>query len=68
MVKKAYGNDTVDVTVELKHETEKAWLVSDGGKEAVWIAKSQGEIGKYSGKRTYTLTIPVWLAEDKGLV
>lgn len=67
MVKKAHGNDTVDITVEIKHETEKAWLVSDGSSE-VWIAKSQGEMERSANKKIYTLTIPEWLASDKGLI
>ena len=66
MVRKAHGNDTVDVTVDLHHETEKAWLVSEGKSEPVWIAKSQGEIEREG--RTYVLTIPTWLAENKGLI
>ncbi len=68
MVKKAHGNDTVDITVELKHSTDKAWLVSDGGKEPVWVAKSQGELERDPGKRTYTLTIPEYIALQKGLI
>lgn len=52
--------DLADVDCEIKRETEKAWLVSDGRTE-VWIPKSQAE--RFPGG----LTMPMWLALDKGL-
>lgn len=52
-----------DFTVILKHETDSAWLVNDGSKNA-WIPKSQGELVAKSG--AWTLTIPEWLAIEKG--
>lgn len=57
--------ELIDVTVALKHETAKAWLVSDGAKD-VWVPKSQGDLAD-DGK-VFTLTLPLWLAKDKGLV
>lgn len=63
-------SDLVDVNVIKHHETDKAWLVSDTGdrEAAVWIAKSQAEIEPdYSGK-CHVLTLPEWLATEKGLV
>jgi len=58
----------IDVAVQLHHETEKAWLVSDDGdkKNAVWIAKSQAEL-EPKGK-VHILTLPEWIATEKGLV
>lgn len=53
-----------DITVELLHETNAAWLVDDGDKK-VWIPKAIGELKK---NRTYTLTAPEWILKDKGLV
>lgn len=60
-----------DVTVDLVHETDKAWLVTDGtmrdGKRVeVWIPKSQAELER-NGK-AWTLTAPEWLLTDKGLL
>lgn len=55
-----------DVTVELRHETEKAYLVSDGG-EPKWFPKSQVELEK-NRDGTYVLTAPVWLLKDKGFI
>lgn len=59
---------TVEVDVEVLRETMSAILVSDGGKQEVWIAKSQiidgdPEVGKH-----VTITIPEWIAREKGLV
>jgi hypothetical protein len=34
--------ELTEITVELLHETERAWLVNDGAKE-IWIPKSMGE-------------------------
>ena len=57
--------------VELVHETEKAWLLTQGltdaeGKQIkFWVPKSVGELEK-DGK-FYTLTVPINWAIDKGL-
>ena len=65
----------IDVEVALFHETEKAYLVgtSDDREKAVWVPKSQCELGDERKGRSgrydiYELTLPQWLAEDKGLV
>jgi len=55
----------IDCTVILVHETEKAWLLNDGSKKC-WIAKSQAEL-EPTGP-TWTLTLPEWLAKEKGLI
>lgn len=59
-------SNLIDCAVQLHHETEKAWLVSDTGErdKAVWIPKSQAEFDEADG----TLTLPEWLAKDKGLI
>jgi hypothetical protein len=68
-------SDLIDVTVQMHAETGKAVLISDDGdkSKAVWIPKSQCEIEfdpsmKDLGKWIATLTLPEWLAKDKGLV
>jgi hypothetical protein len=63
-------SDLTDVAVQLHRETDKAWLVSDTGNrtDAVWIPKSQAELEPdYAGK-CHVLTLPEWLATEKGLV
>jgi len=61
-------SDLVDVEVELHHETAGAVLVSDTGelKRAVWIPKSQCEIEPKGA--LHILTLPQWLAQERGLI
>jgi hypothetical protein len=68
-------SDLIDVTIQMHIETEKAVLVSDDGDKdkAVWIPKSQCEISfhpsmRERGKGIATITLPQWLARDKGLI
>lgn len=66
-------SDLVDVMVQKHAETAKAVLVSDDGDKAkaVWIPLSQCEIEpgpKANGEQFYELTLPEWLAKDKGLI
>lgn len=61
--------DLVDLSVQLLHETEKAYLVTDSTPEkGVWIPKSQCELEKSSVGGVWTITMPEWLAHDKGLI
>lgn len=55
-------SELIDIAADLTYETEKAFLISDGGKP-VWVPKSYVE---NNGDGTWTM--PLWLAKDKGLV
>ena len=55
-----------DVNCTLLAETDKAIHIDDGTKKA-WLPKSQIEYEK-ERDGTYTVTLPVWLATEKGLV
>lgn len=61
----------IDVTVDLIHETDHAYLVSDHGNEQ-WIPKSEvHEIRKLSEVPTckaHEIEIPEWLAEEREFV
>ena len=61
--------ERIDLTMVLHHETAKAVLVSDGGDEtyAVWLPKSQIEVEVIKGNEV-VVTIPEWLAHNKGLI
>lgn len=61
-------SDLVDIRVILHHETERAVKVSDDGdeKNAVWLPKSKIEIARDGG--CWEVTLPEWLAIEKGLV
>ena len=63
-------SDLIDVSVQLHHETPKAWLVSDDGvaDHGVWIPKTQAEMEPSKTSGVYTLTLPEWLATDKRLI
>ena len=52
----------IDLALELRHETLRAWLVHDGDKD-IWLPKSLVE---YDGETTFTM--PEWLALREGLI
>ena len=52
----------IDLALEFRHETPKAYLIYDGGQE-VWLPKSLVEYDT----RDKVFTMPDWLAKDKGL-
>lgn len=62
-------SDLIDVTVQLHHVTERAVLVSDDGdrEKAVWIPISQCEVERRPNGIA-VVTMPTWLATEKGLV
>lgn len=62
-------SDLVDLTMKLHAETDRAIRVSDDGEDrnAVWLPKSQVEF--VAVKPGYVeVTLPEWLAIDKGLM
>lgn len=65
------SDDPFDLACVMKHETHKAILYNDG-KTDFWIAKSliaSGDVQVMNNETgTITLTVPYWLAHDKGLV
>lgn len=69
-------SDLVDITAELKHETDKAYLIDDGSGKEVWVPKSHVERSnqpvriaeKGQSNHTFEFTMPEWLATEKGLI
>jgi hypothetical protein len=62
-------SNLLDISVSVLIETEKAWLVTDGlPDDGVWIPKSQAEIEPSATGGIFTLTLPEWLAKEKGLI
>ena len=61
-----------ELELQVHHETDSAWLVSDDGDEdaAVWLPKSQVRRGDRTSREheIYAFEVPTWLAEDKNLV
>jgi hypothetical protein len=62
-------SDLVDIAGYKRAETGKAILFTDTGDEedAVWLPKSQIEMDD-NKDGTVTVTLPEWLAKDKGLI
>lgn len=61
--------DPVKFCGELKHETDGAYLVSDGIND-IWLPKSQVREFRQVGRRgsDYEFVIPEWLAIEKGVI
>lgn len=68
-------SDIVDVVVEMRDDSphRQAIAVFDGEKDKndkevwVWLPRSQIEVDKLEG-RSVTISLPEWLAMDKGLI
>lgn len=52
----------IDISAEIKGETDKAWRLYDGAKTE-WVPKSQVE-----NNDDGTFTMPEWLAREKGFI
>ena len=62
-------SDVIDLTLQKLHETDKAVLVTDSIPEkGVWLAKSRIEIEPAPVGGLYIVTLPEWLALEKGLI
>lgn len=67
-------SDLTDLTMMLHHVTERAILVSDDGDrdKAVWLPLSKVDVEhtnrKERGNPVVVVTVPAWLATEKGLV
>ncbi len=65
------NHNIIEITVLLKRQTNLAVLVQgDIGEKPkdVWLPKSQVEIEPLDEKDFVKIQLPVWLAEDKGLI
>ena len=63
-------SDLVDIAACRHAETQKAILISDDGERAnaVWVPKEHCEIEADNHKNFITVTMPEWLALEKGLI
>ena len=62
------NDETITISVVIKRESERAFLVDDG--EEHWIPKSQIQEPENYGvsNAKVNLVISLWIAEQKGLV
>lgn len=59
----------IDITVQLLHETAAAVRVTDSTPDkGVWLPRSQIEIDHGNKPGLAIVTLPEWLAIEKGLV
>lgn len=62
------ARELVDIEVLIAHETERAVMIKEAeDSEPIWLPKSQVEIHGDVGD-TGTITLPEWLAEERGLI
>ena len=62
-------SNVVDITVQKLHEIDRAVLVTDSIPEkGVWLSKSLIEIEASATGGLYEVTLPEWLAQEKGLI
>lgn len=62
-------SNIIDIDVEVTARTEKAVLVHTGIKEqSIWLPLSQIEIEPSGIGGIETVTLPEWLAVEKGLI
>lgn len=61
-------SDLIDIQMTIHHQTDRAILASDDGdrERAVWLPLAQIEVAP--GSRGHDVTMPEWLAVEKGLV
>jgi hypothetical protein len=59
--------ETIEITAEVKHETDDAYLVNDGDVED-WIPASQVKSMTLISEKIYEIEIPLWIARDKGFI
>lgn len=62
-------SDIIDIDGAIEARTEKAVLFHTGDKEqAAWLPLSQIEVDETGVPGIVTVTLPEWLATDKGLI
>lgn len=57
------SSDIIDIAADIKHETDKAYLLDGGYDNPVWVPKSQAQRNADG-----TFSMPEWLAKDKGFI
>jgi hypothetical protein len=62
-------SNVIDLDVQVLHETDKAAMVTlDVPDNGVWLPKSQIELNETGIAGIMTVTLPEWLALEKGLI
>lgn len=63
-------SDLIDLTLKLHHATERAVLVSESEDrdKAVWLPLSQIEVTETKKSGVVEVTLPEWLAKERGFI
>lgn len=63
-------SNVIDLELFIHHRTDRAIMVSDDGEKdgAVWLPLSQIEVEMNVVGETDTITLPEWLAKERGLI
>lgn len=64
------ASDLIDLTLTIRAQTQKAIQITDYAKPGIgwiWLPKSQIEYEE-KGRGIVVVTMPEWLARDKGLI
>jgi hypothetical protein len=62
-------SNLIDIDGAIEAQTEKAVMFHTGNKEeAAWLARSQIEVSETGFAGIVTVTMPEWLALEKGLI
>ena len=63
-------SDLVDLEVFVRRETDNAWGIADPDKAGgiIWLPKACCEIDVDHPSKAATLTAPLWLLTDRGLI
>jgi hypothetical protein len=64
-----FSDEAADYDLSLVRETAAAWMV-ESGDDQFWLPKSACDFGPGELKpgRVVTVTVPNWLAKEKGLL
>ena len=62
-------DELVEIDGEIEAKTEQAILFHTGNKsEAVWLPRSRIQVEKSGFEGIFTVTLPEWMAIDRGLI
>lgn len=58
-------SELFEALVVVKHQTERAVLINDGGDADIWLPLSQVDLAPSGDGKHHVVTMPAWLAVEK---
>lgn len=62
------NHDLIDLSLYVKHTTDKGILVDNLDGDGVWLPKSMVEPSEVDSMEAHEFSMPEWLAKNKGLI